>query len=239
MRSTILLATTLLCALALSAPAAAAPPPKPFSADYEVLQDGKKLGTGRIELRALGNGRWELMTRSEATQGLFAAAGVQREERSQLRWSGDLPETVEYRMQQKAAWSRREQRLVVDAAAKRARSTYKDQTTDLPYRPGLLDKHGVTAAIMSDLAAGRRGDFHYTVAERRVVEPQQFRTAANVRLRTAIGTMRAVRVERVREAGEGRTTRIWFAREHGWLPLRITQHEADGETLEMRITAIR
>jgi hypothetical protein len=237
MRPTILLAITLLCASAL--PAVAAPPPKPFSADYEVLQDGKKLGTGRIELRATGNGRWELMTRSEATQGLFAAAGVRREERSLLRWTGDVPETVDYRMQQKAAWSSREQRLMVDAAAKRARSTYKDQTTDLPYRPGLLDKHGVTAAIMSDLAAGRRGDFHYTVAERRMVESQHFRTAANVRLRTAIGTMRAVRVERVREAGDGRTTRIWFAREHGWLPLRITQHEADGETLEMRITAIR
>lgn len=237
MRPTLLLATTLLFASAL--PAAAEPPPKPFSADYEVLQDGKKLGTGRIELRAMGNDHWELTTRSEATQGLFAAAGVRREERSLLRWTGDVPETVEYRMQQKAAWSSREQRLVVDAAAKRASSTYKDQTTELPYRPGLVDKHGVTAAIMSDLAAGRRGDFHYTVAERRMVEPQHFRTAANVRLRTALGTMRAVRVERVRESGDGRTTRIWFAREHGWLPLRITQHEADGETLEMRITAIR
>ena len=63
MRSTILLATTLLCALALSAPAAAAPPPKPFSADYEVLQDGKKLGTGRIELRALGNSAGDLSNR--------------------------------------------------------------------------------------------------------------------------------------------------------------------------------
>ena len=45
--------------------------------------------------------------------------------------------------------------------------------------------------------------------------------------------------ERVREAGDGRITKIWFARERGWLPLRIKQYEADGETLDMRITAIR
>ncbi|WP_176693136.1 DUF3108 domain-containing protein [Arenimonas terrae] len=239
MRSPILFVTTLLLAIALPAASRAAPPPKAFTAEYEVFQNDKKLGTGRIQLRALGNGRWELMTLSEATEGLFAAAGVRREERSQLRWAGDVPETVEYRMQQKAAWSSREQHLVVDAGTRRARSTYKGQTTDLPYSAGLLDKHGVTAAIMSDLAAGKRGEFNYTVAERRVVEPQRFRTAANVRLRTAIGTLRAIRVERVRESGDGRVTKIWFARERGWLPLRITQYEADGESLEMRITAIR
>ena len=42
-----------------------------------------------------------------------------------------------------------------------------------------------------------------------------------------------------RDSGEGRVTRIWFARERGWLPLRIQQVEADGETLDMRIVAIR
>ncbi len=239
MRSPLLLATALLLALILPAVALASPPPKPFTAEYEVSQNGKKLGTGRIQLRAVGDGHWELMTLSEATEGLFAAAGVRREERSQLRWNDNVPETIDYRMQQKAAWSSREQHLVVDAAARRVRSTYKDETTDLPYRPGLLDKHGLTAAIMSELAAGKRGEFEYAVAERRNVETQRYRTAANVRLRTSLGTLRAVRVERVRDSGDGRVTKIWFARERGWLPLRITQREADGETLEMRITAIR
>lgn len=226
-------------ALLLPMAATAAPPPEPFSADYEVFQNDRKLGTGRIELRAMPDGRWELLTHSQATEGLFAAAGVTRDERSLLSWRGGQPEVVEYRMKQKAAWSSREQRLQVDAAGKRATSTYKDQSTALPYRPGLLDKHGVTAAIMADLAAGKRGKLVYTVAERRAVETQTFQVAANVVLRTALGPMRAVRVVRVRDDSDGRETKIWFAREHGWLPLRIKQYEADGETLDMRITAIR
>ena len=44
----------LLFALALLLPVAAvaAPPPKPFSAEYEVFQNDKKLGTGTITLRS-------------------------------------------------------------------------------------------------------------------------------------------------------------------------------------------
>lgn len=231
----------LLLAFALLMPAAtfAAAPPKPFSAEYAVFKNGEKLGTGGITLRALPDGRWELDTRSRATEGLFAVAGAERNERSLMDWSSGRPETIEYRMQQKAGWTQRDQLLRVDARARSAASTYKGQTTALPYSPGLIDRHGLTAAIMSDLAAGRRGEFAYTVAERRAVEPQRFRTAANVRLQTAIGPMRAVRVERVRDSGDGRITKIWFARERGWLPLRIEQVEADGETLDMRITAIR
>ena len=229
----------LLC-LALLLPAAnAAAAPTPFSADYEVFQNDKKLGRGTITLRALPNGQWEIVTRSEATQGLVAAAGVSRSERSLLAWRGGKPEAIEYRMQQKAAWSERNLLLQVDAAARTARSTYKDETTTLPYQPGMLDRHGLTAAIMSDLAAGAQGQLSYVVAGRNEVEVQRYAVAASVRLTTAVGVLRAVRVERIRDGGNGRVTKIWFARERGWLPLRIKQYEADGETLDMRITAIR
>src|SRR5688572_5166206 len=163
----------LLFALALPAlaafapsPVAAAAAPKPFSADYEVFQNDQKLGTGTITLRALGGGRYELTTVSQATEGLFAAAGVKREEHSVISWNGAQPETVEYRMQQKAAWSERSQLLQVDAGARSASSTYKDETTSLPYHAGMVDKHGLTAVLMSELAAGRRGDLTYGVAER-------------------------------------------------------------------------
>ena len=230
----------LLLCLALLLPAAhAAAPPAPFSAEYEVFQNEKKLGRGTITLRALPNGQWELVTHSQATEGLVAAAGVSRSERSLLSWRGGKPEVVQYRMQQKAAWSERNLLLQVDPAARSASSTYKDKTTALPYRAGMLDRHGLTAAIMSDLAAGARDELRYTVASRDDVEEQRYDVAAAVRLRTAVGVLRAVRVVRVREDGNGRVTKLWFARERGWLPLRIKQYEADGETLDMRIVAIR
>lgn len=228
----------LLLLILLPSAAAAAAPPRPFTAEYAAYQNGERMGRGQISLRALGGGRYELLTRSEATGGLAGLAGVNREERSVLAWQGGTGETIEYRMQQKAGWSQRRHDLVVDPRTGRVTSTYKDRTTVLPYRPGVVDRHAVTALLMSALASGARGDLRFPVAERHSLEEQTWRVAADVRLRTAIGRERAVRVERVRADG-GRTTRVWFARERGWLPLRIQQVEADGETLDLRITAVR
>lgn len=229
-------------AFALLLPAAAAtaaPPPAPFSADYAVYQDGQPIGTGRITLRRLPDGRWEMVTRSEATQGVAALAGVKREETSVLAWGADGPQSLSYDMRQKAAWNERRESLRVDPARRTATAGHKNETTALPWRADLLDRHAVTAALMSELAAGRRGEFSYAVAGRRAIETQRYRTAANVRLRTALGTERAIRVERLRDDDSGRITKIWFARNRGWLPLRIKQYESDGSTLDLRITAVR
>lgn len=228
-----------LAALALPLLASAASPPKPFSADYEVRRNDQPLGTGQVSLQRKGDGLYELVTRSRGTQGLAALAGIERDESTLLRWTGDRFELVEYRMRQKAAWKTREQQLTLDPRSRQVSSRWKDGSARYPAPAGLLDAHGLTAQIMVALAEGKRGTMDFAIADRNAVEQRRFRTAAAVRLRTAIGTQRAVRVERVREAGNGRITKLWFAREHGWLPLRIKQYEADGETLDLRITAIR
>jgi len=226
-------------ALLLPAAALAAPPPAPFAADYAVYQDGKPLGSGSISLRRLADGSWEMLTRSEATQGVAAMAGVRRQETSVIAWTGGVPLSLRYDMQQKAAWNERRESLRVDPRGRTARVTHKGKDTSLPFREDLLDRHAVTAVLMSELAAGRRGEMRFAIATRRSVETQRYRTAASVRLRTALGVERAIRVERVRDDDSGRITKIWFARERGWLPLRIKQYEADGSTLDMRITAVR
>jgi hypothetical protein len=236
--SSALLALVVLAPAVAPTVAAAATAPQAFTAEYEVFQNDEKLGVGRITLRALGGGRIELVTHSEATEGLFAAAGVRRDETSVIDWNGAMPSTLEYRMQQKAAWNERSQQLVVNAAARTATSTWKDESANLVWVPGLIDKHGLTAVLMSELAAGRRGTMTFPVAGKKDVETQTYRIAGSVILETAIGRERAVRVERVRDDGDTRVTKIWFARERGWLPLRIKQYESDGETLDLRIVRV-
>lgn len=225
--------------LALPAIAAAATPPQPFEADYEVRRNGEVIGVGHISLRHRDDGRFEMNTRSEGTAGLAAVAGVKRDETSVLRWTGDGLALVEYRMRQKAAWNTREHRVVVDPASGTVTSTYKGETARYAGVPGLLDKQSVTAAMMVAVADGQRGLLRFPVADRKDVDEQRYEVAAAVRLRTAIGTERALRLERRRDMPGGRQTKVWLARNHGWLPLRILQVEDDGERLDLRITAIR
>ena len=48
-----------------------------------------------------------------------------------------------------------------------------------------------------------------------------------------------VRVERIRESSDGKRTRIWFAKNRGYLPVLIQELDRDGDDIEMRIAAIR
>lgn len=233
--------TRLLALLLLMLPlfAQAAPPPKAFSADYDVFQNNRRVGTGTVRFQPLANGQWELVSTSQATRGMASAAGVSRNERSVLRWADGRAEVVSYQMDMRAAWTRRSQSLVVDASKRTATSTYRDQVFPLRFEPGMVDRHSVTVAIMADLAAGLREPLEYAVADRRELDHHRYQVAANVRLGTALGTQPALRVERVRDDDSGRRTKLWFAKDLDWLPLRIKQYEADGQSVDMRIRRIR
>ena len=231
---------TLLTLLAALVPAAAfAGAPKPYTARYEVLRNGEPLGEATITFAALGNGRYDFTSRTRGSGGLAAVLGVSVDERSILRWNGNRPETVAYSLSQKVGWKDKQRSLKVDAANGRMTSTDKGEEIALPYAAGVLDRHAVTIALMQDLAAGRQGELAYTVAERRDVQQHRYRTAGSASVETPMGAQQAIRVDRVRDSGDGRTTQFWLSAQHGYVPVRMLQKEPDGESIEMRIISLK
>jgi hypothetical protein len=233
-------ATRLRPALALLAlfPALALAMPS-YTAHYEVRRNGGHLGESVVALKAAGAGRTEYVSSTEASGGLAGFAGASIEERSLLRWQGGAPETVSWNYSQKLAWKSKERSLSVDAAGKRIALRDKDKDWSPPYQPGVIDRHAVTVALMRDLAAGRTGELRYLVPDKGELQPWVFRTGASERMDTPMGKQRVLRVERVRESGGGRSTTMWLAQDHNFVPLRVLQKEPDGETIEMRITSLR
>ena len=230
----------LLTTLLLLAPTLAfAVLPTPYTARYEVRRNGEQLGTATVAFRSLANGRYELTSNTVGSQGLAAIAGVSVDERSILRWTGQQPETVAYSYRQKLAWKTRERGIQVDAANARIDSQDKDRHFSPPYQLGVLDRNAITVALMHDLAMGKTGDLKYLVPDHDELETQVYRTAVSERLSTALGSQRVVRVERIRETGNGRTTTLWLGQDKNFVPLRILQKEPDGETIEMRIASIQ
>jgi hypothetical protein len=213
--------------------------PAPYVANYEVWRNGDRLGQSTVVFKNLPNGRYELTTSTVGSEGLAAIAGVSVDERSILRWTGKQPETVAYTYRQKMAWKTRERGMQVDAGNARIDTQDKDRNFSPPYQPGVLDRNAITVALMQDLAAGKTGDLSYLVPDHDELETQVFRATAPETLRTALGEQRVVRVERIRETGNGRTTTLWLGRDKNYVPLKILQKEPDGETIEMRIVSIR
>jgi hypothetical protein len=229
-----------LALLAALLPAVAlAAAPKPYTARYEVLRNGERLGEATIRFTALANGRYDFTSSTRGSGGLAAMLGVAIDERSILRWHEGRPETVAYSFAQKIGWKDKQSSLTVDAANGRVTSNYKGEQVALPYQAGVLDRHAVSIALMHDLAAGRSGDLDYTVADRRAVQQQRFRTAGNASVQTPMGTYDAVRVDRVRESGDGRVTQFWLSARHNYVPVRMLQKEPDGESIEMRIVSLQ
>lgn len=225
-------------AFATLLPLAASAAPRPYTARYEVLRNGERLGEATIRFAALANGRYDFTSKTRGNGGLAAVLGVSIDERSILRWTGGRPETVAYSLAQKIGWKDKQRSLKVDADAGRITSIDKGQEIALAYQPGVLDRHAVSIALMQDLAAGATGDLTYTVAERRSIGTQRYRQVGTDRVETPMGTQSAVRVDRIRESGDGRTTQFWMSSAHGFVPVRMLQKEPDGESIEMRIVAL-
>ncbi len=209
--------------------------PKPYSAEYEVLRNGDRLGRATVTLREVGDGRWELLSVTRGTEGLAALAGIEITERSLLRWQGDRPETIEYSFAQQMAWDRKERSVRVDPAGKRILSRDKRGEHDFAYKSGALDRQAATLALAQDVAAGKRGALVYDVVDRANFEPERYRVAGEESVQTPAGTLAAIKVERVREDGGGRTTTLWLGKAQNYLPVRTVQREPDGESFEMRL----
>ena len=225
--------------LALAPLAAFAQLPAPYSATYEVRRNGDPLGTATVQFRQLPNGRYELHSHTVGSQGLAAIAGVDLDERSILRVSAGAPETVAYSYRQKLAWKSKSRDIEVDADARRIRYTDKDRDYSPPYRPGVIDRNAITVALMADVAAGKPGDLRYLIPGKDELETWTYRAGAPERVQSALGSEDAIRVERIRETANGRTTTLWLGTSRRFVPLRILQKEPDGETIEMRITSLK
>jgi hypothetical protein len=231
------LATMLLILFALPAIARAVPPAN-YQADYDVYRNGKLSALATIKFSQQNNGRWELNSHTKGV-GAIAIAGVEITENSILRRVGDKPETVDYRFQQKVAWKSKTRSVHVDPATRQIKSMDKETAYNLSYKEGVLDRNAIMVALMEDLKNNPTGDKYYQVADREAVEQHHYQVLSEIKLDTALGKQKTLKVTRIRTDASGRETSMWFGVDKQFVPLLIKQSESDGSAIEMRIKAIR
>ena len=105
----------------------------------------------------------------------------------------------------------------------------------VPLNRGLVDKSTYQLVLQHDVAAGKKS-MSYQVIDGDEVETYDFRVLGEEKVETKAGTVDAIKVERVRDPTQSnRKTTLWFAKDWGYLLVRLNQVEKDGKEYQIML----
>ncbi len=204
---------------------------KPFSASYTA--DWKQLpvsGSAERSLQALDDGRWQL---SFEASMLVASLN----EQSTFRLDNGAFRPLTYRFERSGLGKRKEIAHDFDWQAKQVVGSDRGDPVRFALTPGLQDKSTYQLTLQHDVAAGKQS-MSYQVIDGDEIETYDFRVLGEETVRTRAGLVEAIKVERVRDPTQSqRKTVLWFAKDWGYLLVRLHQQEKDGKEYQIMLAA--
>lgn len=140
-------------------------------------------------------------------------------ESSSFRLEGNQFVPLEFHFIDGKASAERSNRIVF--AEGKAISTYKGASVSIDLQPGYVDRV-LEQIILRQGLRERQLQEHFMVVDRNEVRKIKYTAGPTEEVTTELGTMAAVSLLRQRE-GSSRSTRIWFAEDLDFLPVRIEQ----------------
>lgn len=102
-----------------------------------------------------------------------------------------------------------------------------DKHWQLPLKQATFDELSYQAQLRYDLSKGKT-ELNYQVVDDDELDQFRFSVVAEEMLETPLGTLKTVRVKRLRDNNK-RVTEIWFASELNYLPVQLRQLEKSKE----------
>jgi hypothetical protein len=202
---------------------------KPFDASYTA--DWKQMprsGSAERHLTKQQDGNWKLeFSASMLVAGLTEA--------STFRYEGDTFLPTSYSYSRHGLGKSRESKLTFDWTAKKVTGTEKGDSVNLPLDRGLVDKSTYQLLLQHDVADGKKS-MSYQVVDGDEIDTYDFRVIGEERVRTKVGLVDAIKVERVRDPTKSnRKTELWFAKNWDYLLVRLYQMETDGKEYQIML----
>jgi hypothetical protein len=98
----------------------------------------------------------------------------------------------------------------------------------------VLDEANYELALQLDLIAGKKS-FSYNVATEKGIEKTAFKVVGYVDIKTPVGVLSTVQVQKVRDADSKRQTNIWFATDYNYILVALEQKEVDGKSYKVEL----
>ncbi|MGA4637150.1 DUF3108 domain-containing protein [Pseudomonas solani] len=202
---------------------------KPFEASYTA--DWKTMpisGTAGRSLKKLDDGRWQLDFEASMLVASLTETSVFRLENNAF-----LPQT--YRFSRSGLGKSKQIELDFDWSQKQVIGSDRGNQVRVPLNRGLVDKSTYQLVLQHDVAAGKKS-MSYQVIDGDEVETYDFRVLGEEKVETKAGTVDAIKVERVRDPTQSnRKTTLWFAKDWGYLLVRLNQVEKDGKEYQIML----
>jgi len=202
---------------------------KPFSASYTADWNQMPVsGSAERTLKKLDGTRWDyefkasMLVSSVTEQSTFA-----------LESGRFVP--LAYRYERSGMGKNKEVRHDFDWKTKTVQGKERSKPVNLPINSGLLDKSLYQLKLQEDVAEGKKS-MSYQVLDGDEVETYDFRVLGQENVRTPVGLLAAIKVERVRDPTQSkRKTVFWLAKDWGYLLVRLDQVEKDGKEYQIML----
>lgn len=211
---------------------AATPALTPFSAHYTTSY---KLGwfTLKIdavrELKQLNNNNWQLTFDASTT-------GASLNEKSIVYLNDHQLTPVEYHYKTGGLLNKTPLNITFDKTTQTITDNNLKTTYSNLWEDNLQDNLSYMLQASIDLSQGKK-ELHYPIFKSDYVKTYSFAVSEQEPLKTAIGTLNTLRVERINDKKD-RTISAWFAIDHSYQLVRLTESKKGKTTYEINITKL-
>lgn len=200
---------------------------QPFSASYTA--DWKQLpfsGKAERSLQAQNDGTWKL----DFSASMLVAS---LNETSWLNLvNGDI-QPHQYRYSRKGMGKSKKIKQDFDWKNQQATGSDRGKPINVTLIQGVQDKSSYQLALQRDVAEGKTS-MSYRVLDGDDLDTYDFRVLGEEKVDTKVGTVDAIKVERVRDPTQSkRITVLWFAKDWDFLLVRLQQVESDGKEYQI------
>lgn len=156
-----------------------------------------------------------------------------------LRWDGEhvIPDRYQYSLEGMMIPDRKNS-IDFNWAQQLASGKHEGDPFRLEIPKQALDPLGYQLQLMQDLKNGKQ-TMRYQVVDDDDLDEDVFAVIGNEKLDSELGSVDTIKMEKVREEGSKRQTRMWFAPKWDYLLVRFVQVEKDGTRYEVNLESAR
>jgi len=216
--------------LAVLGAQALAAPPRHLTLDFEMLRNGSVLGDVVETLEHDGN-TYAITSELKGRGILALLPTLRRTSHGRITPRGLKPD--EFRDQRGPSWAV-SAKFDWDAQSLTQERKGKSETVKMPANA----QDPLSLAYGFAFVPPAAKEFEVTRADGRGLTPFRFKVVGTEKLKTSLGEMLTLHVEKVKDAPDDKTTDIWFASERDFLPVRVLIVDSDGTRADQVLTRI-